>query len=323
MADSGYRLPDWGYKQGMGPQAPYPIISDGGGGGEGGTNNYNDLANKPSINGKTLSGDVSLADIGAASSEDVNQMDQELEGQISAEQADRMQADDKIREDLAAETAAREQADEDTADKLTTITQEQIQHAQQIEQLETDFAGQFAGGTTGQVWTKTADGQAWQDPAGGGGGGMVETTSTNESIQYGGFTFGTIYQTSYRNLDIRTAPVNPLSVSAYMVIKGNIGTLNIPIIPFSFSKNAFANIIEVRLIGAVTRPSYQTSFDVDVTLDLLSKKANFNLDINNTSGIEWTVDSVTMGWSFVYQKGGSERAANTISEQEQPEEQAD
>ena len=34
-------------------------------GGGGGTSNYNDLSNKPSIGGVTLSGDKSLSDLGA------------------------------------------------------------------------------------------------------------------------------------------------------------------------------------------------------------------------------------------------------------------
>lgn len=41
-----------------------------GGGGEGGTTNYNQLTNKPSINGVTLSGNKSLSDLGAMSAED-------------------------------------------------------------------------------------------------------------------------------------------------------------------------------------------------------------------------------------------------------------
>ena len=41
------------------------VIEQGGGGG--GTKNYNALDNKPSINGTTLQGDLTLEDIGAAS----------------------------------------------------------------------------------------------------------------------------------------------------------------------------------------------------------------------------------------------------------------
>lgn len=39
-------------------------IPSGGGGGGGGTNNYNDLLNKPKINNVTLSGELSLSDLG-------------------------------------------------------------------------------------------------------------------------------------------------------------------------------------------------------------------------------------------------------------------
>lgn len=39
---------------------------EGGGGGQGGTDNYNDLSNKPQINSITLSGNKSLADLGIA-----------------------------------------------------------------------------------------------------------------------------------------------------------------------------------------------------------------------------------------------------------------
>jgi hypothetical protein len=42
-------------------------IHDQGGGGGGGTTDYNQLTNKPSINGTTLQGDLTLEDIGAAS----------------------------------------------------------------------------------------------------------------------------------------------------------------------------------------------------------------------------------------------------------------
>lgn len=39
-------------------------IKEGGGGGTGGTTNYNDLTNKPILNGVTLSGTISLENIG-------------------------------------------------------------------------------------------------------------------------------------------------------------------------------------------------------------------------------------------------------------------
>lgn len=43
-----------------------------GGGGEGGTTNYNQLTNKPSINGVTLSGNKSLSDLGALVTADIS-----------------------------------------------------------------------------------------------------------------------------------------------------------------------------------------------------------------------------------------------------------
>lgn len=44
---------------------PFKIVAEGGGsGGSGGTTDYNDLSNKPKINGVTLSGNKSLEDLG-------------------------------------------------------------------------------------------------------------------------------------------------------------------------------------------------------------------------------------------------------------------
>ena len=48
-------------------------------GGTGGTNDYNKLINKPSINGTTLQGDLTLEDIGAASNGSRNTYDAEEE----------------------------------------------------------------------------------------------------------------------------------------------------------------------------------------------------------------------------------------------------
>ena len=42
------------------------IVSSGGGGGGGGTNDYNALINKPTINGKTVEGNVTSDDLGVA-----------------------------------------------------------------------------------------------------------------------------------------------------------------------------------------------------------------------------------------------------------------
>lgn len=54
-------------------------IKDQGGGGGGGTTDYNQLTNKPSINGTTLQGDLTLEDIGAASNGSRNSYDAEGE----------------------------------------------------------------------------------------------------------------------------------------------------------------------------------------------------------------------------------------------------
>lgn len=43
----------------------------GGGGGEGGTSNYNQLTNLPSVNGVVLKGNKTLSDLGAAAASDV------------------------------------------------------------------------------------------------------------------------------------------------------------------------------------------------------------------------------------------------------------
>lgn len=43
------------------------------GGGDGGTTNYNDLTNKPSINNQVLTGNKSLSDLGAATHSDITQ----------------------------------------------------------------------------------------------------------------------------------------------------------------------------------------------------------------------------------------------------------
>lgn len=51
----------------LGTTHTYNFNAEQGGGGEGGTNNYNDLQNKPSINGVVIEGNVSLSQLGAAS----------------------------------------------------------------------------------------------------------------------------------------------------------------------------------------------------------------------------------------------------------------
>ena len=116
------------------------------GGGEGGTDDYNDLINKPAIGGKTLTGDKTLEELDIASADELRRIDQELEGQIAAEQYDRAQADKDLEHGIGANATA-------------------------IQELQC----QFDGGREGQVWTKTgADTQGWRDPQGGGGGGTGE-----------------------------------------------------------------------------------------------------------------------------------------------------
>lgn len=155
----------------------------GGGGGEGGTSDYNELTNKPSINGTQLRGDKTLDQLGIASADDMRQMDQELEGQIAAEQADRKKADDDLEAGIKAnadaiqdETNAREQADADQALTLTAHTQELTQHAGDIENLQTDVE---------EINKRIDDiGEGKQGPAGADGedGGYYQPTVSDEGV---------------------------------------------------------------------------------------------------------------------------------------------
>lgn len=54
-----------------------------GGGGGGGTSNYNDLSNKPSINGVTLTGNKSSADLGITASLQLMELEQYASDPIS------------------------------------------------------------------------------------------------------------------------------------------------------------------------------------------------------------------------------------------------
>lgn len=67
-----------------------------GGGGKPGTTNYNDLRNKPSINGIQLQGNKTLAQFGAASQEEMDS----VQALISEEQAERIAADKKLQENI-------------------------------------------------------------------------------------------------------------------------------------------------------------------------------------------------------------------------------
>jgi hypothetical protein len=57
----------------------YETLGSSGGGGGTGTKDYNALDNKPSINGTTLQGDLTLEDIGAASNGSRNSYDPDSE----------------------------------------------------------------------------------------------------------------------------------------------------------------------------------------------------------------------------------------------------
>lgn len=60
----------------------YETLGSSGGGGGTGTKDYNALDNKPSINGTTLQGDLTLEDIGAASNGSRNSYDPNSESVI-------------------------------------------------------------------------------------------------------------------------------------------------------------------------------------------------------------------------------------------------
>lgn len=60
----------------------YETLGSSGGGGGTGTKDYNALDNKPSINGTTLQGDLTLEDIGAASNGSRNSYDPDSESVI-------------------------------------------------------------------------------------------------------------------------------------------------------------------------------------------------------------------------------------------------
>ena len=57
----------------------YETLGSSGGGGGTGTKDYNALDNKPSVNGTTLQGDLTLEDIGAASNGSRNSYDPDSE----------------------------------------------------------------------------------------------------------------------------------------------------------------------------------------------------------------------------------------------------
>lgn len=60
----------------------YETLGSSGGGGGTGTKDYSALDNKPSINGTTLQGDLTLEDIGAASNGSRNSYDPDSESVI-------------------------------------------------------------------------------------------------------------------------------------------------------------------------------------------------------------------------------------------------
>lgn len=60
----------------------YETLGSSGGGGGTGTKDYNALDNKPSINGTTLQGDLTLEDIGAASKGSRNSYDPDSESVV-------------------------------------------------------------------------------------------------------------------------------------------------------------------------------------------------------------------------------------------------
>ena len=102
----------------------------GGGGGGGGTSDYDQLTNRPAINGKTLSGAMKLVDIGAASAADLN-----TEVQARQNDTNTLQAVINSKLDSTALTNYYTKADADTAinnavtvkaDKTTTYTKVEV-----------------------------------------------------------------------------------------------------------------------------------------------------------------------------------------------------
>ena len=92
-------------------------------GGGGGTSNYNDLDNKPSINGVTLSGNKSLSDLSIPSQEDVNAKYTKPQGGIPASDIDpsAIPSPTSIIDDNAGEGDTNKVL---SADKVTEITDE-------------------------------------------------------------------------------------------------------------------------------------------------------------------------------------------------------
>lgn len=73
--DSGAELPEPITREERYLYAVWQAVVNGGGGGEGGTTNYNALTNKPKINGVVLSGDLALEDIAPGmTSEEIDQL---------------------------------------------------------------------------------------------------------------------------------------------------------------------------------------------------------------------------------------------------------
>lgn len=68
-----------------------------GGGGSPGTVNYNELRNKPQINGVTLQGNKTASDLGLATMQEVTDID----GMLSEEQAERIAADKELEKKIA------------------------------------------------------------------------------------------------------------------------------------------------------------------------------------------------------------------------------
>ena len=129
-------------------------------GGGGGTSNYNDLDNKPSINGVTLSGNKSLSDLSIPSQEDVNAKYTKPQGGIPASDIDpsAIPSPTSIIDDNAGEGDTNKVLSADKVTEITTGLSEAIENVEgQIAVVQTFTSDEVVNGiyssTTGNINT--------------------------------------------------------------------------------------------------------------------------------------------------------------------------
>ena len=93
----------------------------GGGGGGGGTDNYNDLSNKPKINGVTLTGDKSLSALDIVSNTTFEQIMSALDTYLNNEVQPKITSQNRLSADLVEEENDKYFASEDELDKIDAI----------------------------------------------------------------------------------------------------------------------------------------------------------------------------------------------------------